>query len=99
MDALSPGRQEALEQLAGGRPLDHAWSHQNRVADGQVDLCVWYAGDIWDHAAPSIIVEEAGGRFTDHGGGRRLDTRTAVYSNGIGHDQVLDVLQGVEDEP
>lgn len=99
IDALSPGRQEALEQLAGGRPVDHPWSHQNRVADGQVDLCIWDAGDIWDHAAPSIIVEEAGGRFTDHCGGSRLDTRTAVYSNGIGHEQVLDARRGVEDEP
>ena len=98
MDALSPGRQEGLEQLAGGRPVDHAWSHQNRVAGGEVDLCIWYAGDIWDHAAPSIIVEEAGGRFTDHCGGSRLDTRTAVYSNGIGHEQVLEVLRGVKAE-
>ncbi len=99
MDALSPKRQEALEQLAGGRPVDHAWSHQNRTAEGEVDLCIWYGGAVWDHAAPSIIVEEAGGRFTDHWGGSRLDTRTAVYSNGIGHEQVLGVLRGMGDEP
>ena len=49
-------------------------------------------GDIWDHAAPSILVEEAGGRFTDHWGGKRLDTRTAIYSNGIRHDDVLDAI-------
>ncbi|MFP3906978.1 MAG: inositol monophosphatase family protein [Acidimicrobiales bacterium] len=55
-------------------------------------MCVWFAGDIWDHAAPSIIVEEAGGRFTDHVGGRRLDTRAAIYSNGLRHDHVLAAL-------
>ncbi len=54
-----------------------------------MDLCVWFCGDVWDHAAPSILVEEAGGRFSDHSGGRRLDTRTAVYSNGVLHDEVL----------
>lgn len=55
-------------------------------------MCVWFCGDTGDHAAPSIIVEEAGGRFSDHRGGRRLDTRTAVYSNGVGHDDVVAAL-------
>jgi histidinol-phosphatase len=81
-----------LERLAGGRPPDRPWSHQNRVAEGEADLCVWFCGDIWDHAAPSILVEEAGGRFSDHWGGTRLDSRTAVYSNGARHDEVLDAL-------
>lgn len=91
-EALAPRHQEALERMAGGRPVDRTWSHQNLVAEGEVDLCVWFAGDIWDHAAPSIIVEEAGGRFSDHQGGRRLDTRTAIYSNGVGHDEALAAL-------
>ncbi|MFP4513854.1 MAG: inositol monophosphatase family protein [Acidimicrobiales bacterium] len=58
----------------------------------EVDVCVWFGGDIWDHAAPSIIVEEAGGRFADHAGGKRLDTRTAIYSNGLRHDEILAAL-------
>ena len=91
--ALSPTRQEVLEQLADGRPPDLPWSHQNRVAEGQLDVCVWFAGDIWDHAAPSIIVEEAGGRFSDHWGGQRLDSRTAVYSNGCRHEQIVTALR------
>jgi histidinol-phosphatase len=92
-DALSPQRQELLERLATGRPKDRPWSHQNRVAEGQVDVCVWFGGDIWDHAAPSIIVEEAGGRFSDHWGGNRLDSRTALYSNGCRHDEILAALR------
>lgn len=91
-DALSPGQQEAVRALAGGRPMDRTWSHQNLLAEGEVDLCIWFAGDIWDHAAPSVIVEEAGGRFSDHRGGRCLDTRTAVYSNGVRHDEALAAL-------
>jgi histidinol-phosphatase len=89
IDGLKSEQQLAIERIAGGRPADRPWSHQNRVASGEVDLCIWHAGDIWDHAAPSIIVEEAGGRFSDHRGGTRLDTRTAVYSNGIDHDRAL----------
>ncbi|CAB4573820.1 MAG: histidinol-phosphatase [Actinobacteria bacterium] len=95
-DGLSVHARGVVEQLAGGRPVDRAWSHQLAVAEGEVDLCVWFAGDVWDHAAPSVIVEEAGGRFTDHAGGARLDTRTAVYSNGAGHDEVLAVLRGAD---
>jgi histidinol-phosphatase len=64
-----------------------------RVAEGAIDAAVWFCGDTWDHAAPSIIVEEAGGRFSDHDGGRRLDTRTAIYSNGGTHDALLTGLQ------
>lgn len=90
--ALPVHRQQIVEQLAGGPPADHPWSHANRIAEGQADVCVWFCGDIWDHAAPSILVEEAGGRFSDHWGGRRLDTRTAIYSNGVRHDEVLAAL-------
>lgn len=92
-DSLTPSQRVLLEGLAGERPAERAWSHQNRVAEGEVDICVWFAGDIWDHAAPSIIVEEAGGRFSDHRGGKRLDTRTAIYSNGARHDEVLEALK------
>ena len=43
----------------------------------------------WDLAAPVILVEEAGGRFTDLAGERRFDTRTMLVSNGILHDEML----------
>lgn len=92
---LATGDRRIIERVSGGRPSERPWSHQLRVAEGETDLCVWFCGDIWDHAAPSIIVEEAGGRFTDHSGGRRLDTRTAIYSNGARHDDVLAALNQV----
>jgi histidinol-phosphatase len=95
-DGLLPQRQRIVERLAGGRPIDCPWSHQNLIAEGEIDVCVWFAGDIWDHAAPSIIVEEAGGRFTDHRGGKRLDSRTAIYSNGLLHETVLNALSTTE---
>ena len=91
-EALATRHRRTLDALAGGTPVDRPWSHQNLVAEGEADLCVWFGGDIWDHAAPSIIVEEAGGRFSDHQGGSRLDTRTALYSNGLLHDEVLAAL-------
>ncbi len=59
------------------------------VADGTHDVSMHLAGGPWDHAAMVPIVEEAGGRFTDLAGGRRLDTETAVFTNGLLHDAVL----------
>lgn len=94
-EALDPEGQRSLAQALGGAAADAAWSQQCRVAEGELAACVWFAGDIWDHAAPSLIVEEAGGRFSDHSGGPRLDTRTGLYSNGHCHAALLEALNGV----
>lgn len=79
----------------------HGWRHQVgllpeategsahdplRVAEGGLDGVVVLYGGPWDHAPFVVLVEEAGGRFSDLWGGRRLDTRTAIYSNGVLHD-------------
>jgi histidinol-phosphatase len=47
----------------------------------------------WDAAAPAIVVEEAGGRWTDLDGNRRIDTRTFLVTNGVLHDELLDRLR------
>lgn len=91
--SLGVEQQRRLERVIGGRPDDWSWSHQCRVAEGEIAACVWFAGDLWDHAAPSLIVQEAGGRFTDHLGGTRLDTRTGIYSDGRCHESLLHALR------
>ena len=92
-ESLDAERRRRIEQAVGGRPTEWLWSQQCRVAEGEIVACVWFAGDVWDHAAPSLIVEEAGGRFTDHDGGKRLDTRTGIYSNGHCHDILVNALR------
>jgi histidinol-phosphatase len=62
------------------------------IAGGGADLCVFFTAGPWDLAAPSIVVEEAGGRFTDLAGGRTL-TRGGVFSNGRLHDAALELMQ------
>ncbi len=60
-----------------------------------------YKENIWDHAAGSIIAEEAGGRVTDVRG-RRLDFSSGIKmeknhgilaSNGVLHETVLKALE------
>jgi histidinol-phosphatase len=61
------------------------------VATGRADLCVFFMAGPWDLAAPSLVVEEAGGRFTDLAGGHTL-TGGAVFSNGRLHDAAIELL-------
>ena len=49
--------------------------------------------EVWDLAAPQVIVEEAGGRFTDLGGTPTPAGGSAASSNGLLHDQVLATLR------
>jgi histidinol-phosphatase len=52
------------------------------VAAGVLDAVVLFGGGPWDHGALAVIVEEAGGTFTDLAGDPRIDTGGAVFSNG-----------------
>ncbi len=63
-----------------------------KVASGQADAAVLFTGGIWDIAAPALIVTEAGGRFTTLAGDSRLDAGSAVYTNGLVHDDLLRVV-------
>ena len=62
------------------------------VAEGLLDAYVLLGGGAWDHAAVVPIVEEAGGRFTDLSGGKRVDLKAGLYSNGRVHDELLRVV-------
>ncbi len=67
------------------------WQHM-LVAEGSVDIAVEPAVSLWDLAALQVIVEEAGGRFSDLSGFRRADGGNCCSSNGLLHDAVLDAL-------
>jgi histidinol-phosphatase len=46
----------------------------------------------WDLAAPLVVVEEAGGRFTDMNGRPGYDGGNAIASNGVLHQAILERL-------
>jgi histidinol-phosphatase len=63
------------------------------IAEGSVDGAVDADGvNEWDLAAMQVIVEEAGGRFSDRHGEARIDSGSAVASNGLVHDELLAAL-------
>ena len=60
------------------------WSHV-MVAEGAVDISAETDVKLWDLAALQVIVEEAGGVFTDLDGRPVPDGGSAVCTNGLLH--------------
>lgn len=67
------------------------WSHL-MVAEGAIDLAAEPVVEIYDVAAIDIIVREAGGTFTGTDGQPGPQRRSVLTSNGLLHQQALDVL-------
>jgi histidinol-phosphatase len=74
------------------RGLGDFWSHV-LVAEGAVDIAAEPEVSLWDVAPIQVIVEEAGGRFTNLAGEARADGGSAVSTNGLLHDEVLAALR------
>jgi len=62
------------------------------VAEGAVEISCEPVVEIWDLAAPQLIVEEAGGRFTDLRGEPRADGGSALGTNGLLHEAALEIV-------
>lgn len=67
------------------------WSYM-MVAEGAVDFCAEPELSLWDMAAPAIIVQEAGGRYTGLDGEDGPHSGAAAASNGLLHEELLSYL-------
>jgi len=63
------------------------------VATGRVDAMVDPVANLWDLAAPAVIVTEAGGTFTDLAGSPTPHTGSGLATNGTIHDRWLTLLE------
>jgi histidinol-phosphatase len=93
----APGGREGLlaleRQVWRTRGYGDFWQHA-MVAEGAVDAAAEPEVSLWDLAAVAVLVEEAGGRFTDLRGRRGPDGGSALSSNGLLHEPVLATLSG-----
>jgi histidinol-phosphatase len=89
------GRLEALLALIRScwrtRGFGDFWGYM-LVAEGSAEIMLDPVVAVWDVAAPQIIVEEAGGRFTDLGGNIRANGGSGAATNGLLHENVLRML-------
>ena len=76
-------------RMLGSAALMLAW-----VANGRL-TCYWeYDLSSWDISAGALLIQEAGGRFTDLAGEDfNLRTRKMIATNGKVHDEILRVLR------
>ncbi|HEX5494469.1 MAG TPA: histidinol-phosphatase [Mycobacteriales bacterium] len=86
------GRMDGLLALSRqcwrSRAYGDFWSHV-LVAEGSVDVSCEPEVSLWDLAAVSLIVTEAGGRFTSVDGTDGPEGGSAVATNGLLHDAAL----------
>jgi histidinol-phosphatase len=91
-DWLGPPRNEAaLEVLAEAtrtRAFGDFWGHL-LVARGAAEAMIEPDLALWDYAALSVIVEEAGGRVSALDGGPLRHGGSVLSSNGVMHDELV----------
>jgi histidinol-phosphatase len=81
-----------MRHCTRSRGFGDFWAHM-LVAEGAVEIAIEPAVAIWDMAAVQVIVEEAGGRFTDMRGESRIDGGSALSTNGLVHEAVLEYFR------
>jgi histidinol-phosphatase len=86
-----PGFDALLDVVWRERGFGDFWGYA-LVAEGAAEGMVEVELSTWDAAAPAIVVEEAGGRWSDLDGQRRIDSRTFLVSNGVLHEELLERL-------
>ena len=95
MDAA--GHLEAVRSLVRSAWRDRGfgdfWGYM-LVAEGAAEAMVEIGPNLWDLAAPALIVAEAGGRLTDFGGRDSHAGPQALATNGRLHQEIVSVLRG-----
>ncbi len=91
---LTPRLVQLQQRAYRARGFGDFWQHM-LVAEGALDAAVDAIGlSPYDLAAVQVVVEQAGGAFTDRLGERTYLHDSAVSSNSHLHQQVLNVLNG-----
>jgi histidinol-phosphatase len=96
---LADARLDVLDDASRARlPLSAARAPTSplplvELVRGEIDAFLVERYHIWDHAPWILLVEEAGGRFTDRTGGNAGDQGGGLYSNANLHSQLLTALQ------
>jgi len=89
----APGFRRLLAEVWRERGFGDFWGY-TLLAEGAAEAMVEVELQVWDAAAPTLIVEEAGGRVTDFEGRRGLDGKTFLATNGVLHEQIRQRLTG-----
>lgn len=90
-----PGVYKLINDAARTRGFGDFYMY-HLVATGRVDAVIEAAISIWDIAAITVIVREAGGTVTDiQGQAISKDTASLIATNGVLHDTVMRYFDGI----
>jgi myo-inositol-1(or 4)-monophosphatase len=97
---MSPANRESFlslaEQTERQRGFGDYYGH-HLVATGRAEIMIETYINAWDVACWKVIVEEAGGRFTDLAGRDTIYSGTALAANGHLHAEVLEIMSQQRD--
>ena len=86
----------AWNQLVNSTYIQRTWGDSYGyllVATGRADLMLDAKMNTWDCAPFGVIMEEAGGTFTDWQGTPTIDGGEALATNGVLFDQVMEITR------
>ncbi len=88
----APGFEGLLREVWRERGFGDFWGYA-LLAEGAAEAMIEVDLSPWDAAAPTVLIEEAGGRVTDLEGRRAIDAGTFLASNGLLHAPILERLR------
>jgi len=87
-----PGWETLRASVWRTRGFGDFWQHL-LVAQGAAEFAIDPVVAEYDIAAPTLIVEEAGGRVSDLAGVQGIKQPAGYSSNGVLHDEILEILR------
>jgi histidinol-phosphatase len=89
---MPEGWRTIVQRAWSNRGLGDFWQHC-LVAEGSLDVACDPVMEVWDYAAVKLLVEEAGGRCTTFQGEPPASKQSFVTTNGLLHDEVVELLR------
>ena len=90
------GKADAWQRLLNATYFQRTWGDAYGymlVATGRAEIMLDPVMQIWDCAPFQVILEEAGGTFTDWNGASRIDAGESIATNGILFEQVMNLVK------
>ncbi|MCS7220284.1 MAG: histidinol-phosphatase [Anaerolineae bacterium] len=97
LNSFAPhGKTEAWQRLVDATYIQRTWGDAYGyalVATGRAEIMVDPAMEIWDCGPLQVILEEAGGTFTDWQGTPTIHAREAIATNGVLFEAVMQLVR------
>jgi histidinol-phosphatase len=91
------GRAEAWQRLVDATYTQRTWGDAygyGLVATGRAEVMLDPVMEVWDAGPLQVVLEEAGGSFTDWKGTPTIHNRECIATNGLLYDEIMRLVRG-----